>query len=357
MPRTAYAILSTQNLIHNVHEIKKRVHDSKIIAMVKANAYGHGLRSVSMRLDSHVDAFGVAAIDEALALRKVHVKKPILLMEGIFERSECLIASTEGFEIVIHNQQQLDWCIKSTHPLKVWIKVDTGLGRLGIPHDMVHKFYQDLKNADHIHPEIGILSHFACADIKDHPLNQKQIDMFLNIKKTCDAHFSLCNSAGIFIFANQAHDYVRPGLSLYGISPFCDLTSKDLGLKPVMTLQSSLISVHDKKKGDSLGYGARYICHHDMRVGVIAFGYGDGYPISAQDGTPVLVNKTRCPLVGRVSMDMMMVDLTACPQAEIGDTVTLWGTDLLLEEVVQFTNEIPWSMLTSIQNRVKFLWT
>lgn len=357
MPRTAYAILSTQNLIHNINEIKKRVNGSKIIAMVKANAYGHGLRSVSMRLDDHINAFGVAAIDEALALRKVHVKKPILLMEGIFERSECLIASTEDFEIVIHNQQQLDWCLKSTHPLKVWIKVDTGLGRLGIPQEAVQDFYQALKNADHIHSNIGILSHFACADIKDHPLNQKQIDAFLSLKTLCDGHFSLCNSAAIYAYPGQAHDYVRPGLSLYGISPFQDLTSKDLGLKPVMTLQSSLISVHDKKKGDSLGYGARYVCLQDMRVGVVAFGYGDGYPISAQDGTPVLVNKTLCPLVGRVSMDMMMVDLTPCPQAEIGDTVTLWGEDLLLEEVVKSTNEIPWSMLTSIQNRVKFLWT
>lgn len=356
MARTAYAILSTENLIHNLSVIKKHVPQSKIIAMVKANAYGHGLRSVSQRLDGYVDGFGVASIDEAMALRKVHVKKPLILMEGIFERSECLQASVERFDIVIHNKQQLEWCLKCQHPLSVWLKVDTGLGRLGISLQDVDSFYQTLLNTEHIQKPIRILSHFACADDKNHALNARQMDAFHQIQQKYKAEYSLCNSGGIFNFPECAYDYVRPGLSLYGISPFLDVSAHDLGLKPVMTLESSLIAIHDKRAGETLGYGARYTCPKDMRIGVIAFGYGDGYPISAKDGTPILVNQKRCTLVGRVSMDMMMVDLSACRDAQIGDTVTLWGDALPLEDVVQHTQEISWSMLTSIQNRVKFLW-
>jgi len=359
MTRTATAILSTENLLHNLQVIKSHVNSSKVIAMVKANAYGHGIRSVGLRLDGHVDMLGVASIDEALALRKVGVKSDILLAEGVFDSSELLLAATEKFHVVFHNAAQIEWLDKSTvpSPIHAWIKIYTGMGRLGLKPEKAHMAYQHLLNNPKTYKPIRIMSHFACADERDHPLNQKQIDNFRSFTKDIDSEFSFCSSGAIFNFPHCHYDYVRPGLALYGISPLANVSAQKLGLKPVMTLQSSLIAVQQFNKGDTIGYGARYVCDTDMPVGIVAFGYGDGYPFTAQDGTPVLVNNVRCPLVGRVSMDMMTVDLRPCPQAEIGDPVLLWGERLPLEEIAQNTNHITWNIITGIQNRVRFLWT
>lgn len=362
MGRTAVAVLSTENLWHNVSVIRAQAPRSHIIAMVKANAYGHGIRSVASRLCGHVDVLGVASIDEALALRQAGVKTPIMLAEGVFERQELIVASTEKFHVVFHCAEQVEWLSKSVCPLPltVWVKVNTGMGRLGFtPEDALTAFERlgSLSQVKTVH----ILSHFACADTPHHPLNAHQIQQFDRLTQTApvntETKLSLCNSAAIFAFSDYHHDYVRPGLALYGVSPFADKTAADLGLKPVMTVQTSLISIQHYKKGQSIGYGARYTCPEDMPVGVIAFGYGDGYPITAQDGTPVLVNGVKCPLVGRVSMDMMTVDLRPIPRAHVGDTVVLWGESLPIEEVVAHTNNITWDLLTGVQNRVKFLWT
>ena len=359
MSRTAIAILSTENLLHNLSVIKEKVKPAKIIAMVKANAYGHGIRSVALRLDKYVDMLGVASIDEALALRKIGVNVPIMLAEGVFEANELLVASTEKFHVVFHNELQVEWLEKTSLPLplEAWIKINTGMGRLGFEMAQAKEFYLRLCASPCVAKPVRVMSHFACSDEVDHPLNQKQIQEFKNFTKDIEGEFSLCNSGGIFNFPDCHYDYVRPGIALYGISPFLGKSAQDLNLKPVMTLQTSLISSQIFKKGASVGYGARYRCSEDMPVGIIAFGYGDGYPITAQDGTPVLVNNIECSLIGRVSMDMIAVDLRNCPKAKIGDPVTLWGTGLPLEQVVKHTSNITWDLLTGVQNRVKFLWT
>lgn len=363
MGRTAIAILSTENLVHNIQTLKKRVYPGNVIAMVKANAYGHGIRSVSSRIQDHVDLLGVASIDEAMALRKIGIKTPIMLAEGVFEPSELILASTEKFHVVFHNPLQVEWLEKSSLPLplQAWLKINTGMGRLGFDSSSATEYYRRLSNSSHVQKPIRVMSHFACADEKFHPLNQKQIHQFTSfmnkIPQDHDCEYSFCNSAAIFHFPEHHYDYSRPGLALYGISPFSDKTSEDLNLKPVMTLQSTLISIQQMSKGDSIGYGGRYQCPEDMPVGVVAFGYGDGYPITAQDGTPILVNNTECPLIGRVSMDMINVDLRKCPEAKIGDPVILWGQGLPLERVAQHTMNIPYDMLTGVQHRVKFLWT
>ena len=168
---------------------------------------------------------------------------------------------------------------------------------------------------------------------------------------------SLSNSAAVLQFPEAHYDIVRPGLALYGVSPLAGTIGADWGLKPVMTLQTTIIAIQQLKAGESVGYGAQYVCPHDMRVGIIAFGYGDGYPLGAQHGTPILVKGKECGLVGRVSMDMIAVDLTPCPEAQVGDRVVLWGEGLPVEKVAAHTGNIGWNMLTSIQNRVKFLWT
>ena len=366
MSRSAIAILSTQNLLHNLAVVKATASHAKVIAMVKANAYGHGLRSVSSRLAAHVDILGVASIDEALALRKAGVTVPILLIEGVFEASELQVAATEGFQVVFHEKIQVDWLRHLTNPvpkLTAWLKVDTGMGRLGFSLSEALHFYQQLFNSSQVDKPIRILSHFACADMPAHDLNAEQmarLKHFTQQLKGPKSPVSLCNSAGIFQFQDAHHDYVRPGIALYGASPFANTTGQDaadLGLKPVMTLQTQIIAIRRMAKGSPLGYGARYSCPEDMLVGVVAFGYGDGYPRTARDGTPVLVNQTQCALVGRVSMDMITVDLRPCPHAKIGDPVILWGDGLPVETVAKHTEQISYDLLTGVQNRVKFHWT
>lgn len=363
MSRTAVAILSTENLLHNVAVIRHQAPHSKIIAMVKANAYGHGLRSVSKRLEKHVDMLGVASIDEALILRQIGIQIPILLAEGVFEQSELLIAATEGFHVVFHNDTQLAWLqtLACPRPLDAWLKIDTGMGRLGFSTAQAALAYQTLANSSLIAPSIRLMSHLACADDKDHPLNTQQIQAFEQCIAALPGHAShqksLCNSGGIFHFPDHHYHFVRPGIAVYGASPVAHKTATHFGLKPVMTLQTSLIALKSLPKGATIGYGARYACPEDMPIGIVAFGYGDGYPRTAKDGTPILVNNVRCPLVGRVSMDMLAVDLRNCPSAKIGDPVILWGDQLPLEEMAQHTEHSVYDLLTGIQNRVKFHWT
>lgn len=357
MSRTAIAILSTENLLHNLSVIKSRAKNSKIIAMVKANAYGHGIRSVGIRLDSHVDMLGVASIDEAIALRNVGVKADILLAQGIFEQDELKTASEYGFQVVLHNEHHIEWFLSAdlSEPLSIWIKVNTGMGRLGFLPSKARIYYDELTSSP-LAKSVNIMSHFACADEKDHPLNAKQIAVFEELICDTNTEYSFCNSAGILNFPEYHYDYVRPGLALYGISPIDGMTASDFGLKPVMTVKTNIMSVQNYKKGDSIGYGARYICEENMPVGIIAFGYGDGYPIGARNGAPILVNGIECKLIGRPSMDMIAVDLRKSPDAKIGDIVTLFGEGLPVEKLATFTPNITYDIITGIQNRVKFTW-
>jgi alanine racemase len=363
MSRTAVAILSTENLLHNLQVIKEKAPRSKVIAMVKANAYGHGLRSVSARLEKHVDMLGVASIDEALALRKVGIEIPIILAEGVFEPNELLIASTEGFHVVFHEEIQLQWLSNLSCPLPInaWLKIDTGMGRLGFDINKAPAYFDQLAASRQIAKPIRIMSHLACADDPSDPLNQQQIKAFQEFKQKIAAkgasEYSLCNSAGTFEYPECQLDYIRPGIALYGASPLINKTAAELNLKPVMTLQTSLIARKDVAKGSPIGYGARFVCPDNLPVGIIAFGYGDGYPRTTRDGAPILVNNTKCKLIGRVSMDMIAVDLSACPTAKVGDPVILWGNDLPIEEVAEFTNNVSYDLLTGVQNRVKFHWT
>ncbi len=359
MARLAIANLSKENLLHNLEVIRNKSLNRKIMAMIKANAYGHGLRSVALRLDGKVYSFGVASVDEALALRNVGIKGPITLMSGAFEPEDIAIAAREDFHLIFHDNHQLTWLQEAqvTKPLTIWLKVNTGMGRLGFSIENAKAAYHMLSNNPKVAQPIGIMSHMACADDPIHPMNQIQLDNFKNFTADLDNIKSLCNSAGIFIFEDDLYDVVRPGISLYGISPIIGRSASELNLKPVMTLQAKLISTYIAKQGDSIGYGSRFTCLKDMLIGVISMGYGDGYPRSAEDGTPVLVNNIRCQLVGRVSMDMMTIDLSNCPNAKVGDPVILWGDGLPIEEVATYTKNIPYDIICGVQQRVKFYWT
>lgn len=359
MTRPAVALLS-KNLLHNVSVIKSLLSpNTKTVAMVKANGYGHRIDLLSKALDGVVDMLGVASIDEALRIRASGVISPILLAEGVFEKEELYTASLENFDVVIHNENQLAWLedIKLTNPLNIWIKIDTGMGRLGFDLASANDAYNRLIASNNAQKPLVIISHFACSDDKLNDLNYKQIENFRAFSSNKNAKLSICNSAAIFNFPELHHDYVRTGLAVYGVSPMNNIEASKLRLKPVMTVRSDIISIKKLKKGDAVGYGARYICTEEKIIGVVAFGYGDGYPITAKDGTPVLVNGKKCPIIGRVSMDMIMVDLSSHDNVKIGDAAILWGEGLPIEEVVTHTNNITWDILTGMQNRVKFIWT
>ncbi len=359
MSRPAIAIFSKQNLLHNIEILKKRVYPSKIIAMIKANAYGHGLREVGAILQNEVDILGVCSIDEAIMLKAANINSNIMLTQGIYDANELVLASRNKFQVVFNNNEQLNWLEKVDllYPLQSWIKINTGLGRLGFQIDEAKAAYERLVKNNHISKKVRIMSHFACADNASHPLNKKQIANFQEFIKGTDTEYSLCNSAGIINFPEHFYDFVRPGIAIYGISPIDGLIGADIGLKPVMTMKSKLMSVQKIKKGETIGYGARTKLNEDTYIGIVAFGYADGYPQTAADGTPILVNNKECNLIGKVSMDMLAVDLKNCAEASVGDEVILWGEGLPIERVSAKSASIVWNILTGIQSRVNYVWT
>ncbi|REL25303.1 alanine racemase [Thalassotalea euphylliae] len=361
--RTATAAIDLQALAHNVTQIKQLAPDSQILAVLKANAYGHGLERIAEALaEQDVGAFGVARLDEALALRACGVVKPIVLMEGFFSPQELPLLDVNSLHTVIHNQEQLDALLVANlqTPIKVWLKVDTGMHRLGVEPAQFHDFYQALKASPNVQDDIVLMSHLSCADdVKsDHTPTQLGLFTALTEKLASQQRLqkTLANSAAICAWPATHLDWVRPGLMLYGVSPMLDKTAEQLSIQPVMTLKSSLIAKRFIKKGESVGYGAAWTAEKDTHIGVIAIGYGDGYPRHAPNGTPVLINGRRVPLVGRVSMDMINVDLGGAAQGEchdnIGDIATLWGEGLGIEEIAQWATTIPYELLCNITRRV-----
>lgn len=360
---TATACINEQALQHNFNVIKQKAPNANVLAVLKANAYGHGLAHIAKKL-VNADAFGVARIDEALALRVAGVVKPIVLLEGFFCQQELEIILVNNLEVVIHNSKQLKAICngKLNKPIKVWLKIDTGMHRLGIlPNEFEH-FYQQLKANSNVQNDIIIMSHLACADDIESPVTQQQLNSFLalssideNYNKDINKRISrsMANSAGICAWPQSHFDWVRPGIMLYGVSPLLGQSAEQLNLKPVMTLQSSLIAVRDITAGDTVGYGASWKSEQATTIGTVAIGYGDGYPRHAENGTSVLINGRIVPLVGRVSMDMITVDLGNSSTDKIGDVVTLWGEGLPIEHIAQSASTIAYELLCNITQRVK----
>jgi alanine racemase len=307
----------------------------------------------SLGPDNGIDGFGVACINEALMLREAGISEKILLLEGFFSADELTVISSQQLEIVLHHQHQLAQLLQQTDATySVWLKIDTGMHRIGIsPHDMQHVFRQ-LSESDLIAPPIRLMTHFPNADDMQSNVTQGQIDLFSECVADLDGETTSANSAGIVGFPQSHMDWVRPGIMLYGVSPFPDDNGDKYDLKPVMTASSELIAVNRFQQGDAVGYGGTWVCPEDMPVGVVSFGYGDGYPRHARCGTPVLVNGKRVPLIGRVSMDMLCVDLREQVNARIGDPVVLWGEDLPVEEVARSSDTIGYELLCGITSRV-----
>ena len=257
---------------------------------------------------------------------------------------------------MIHSEYQLQLLEQArlAQPVKCWLKVDTGMHRLGVMPEQVPDLLSRCRQCNNIAQPVTVLSHLACADEPEHPENQMQMETFDDLELAEDLPRSLANSAAIIAFPDAHYDWVRPGIMLYGISPLADTTASELDLQPVMTLKSRLIAVNHLLQGDPVGYGATWQCPEDMPVGVVGFGYGDGYPRHVPSGTPVLVNGQRVPIVGRVSMDLITVDLRTLPEAQVGDEVILWGEGLPIEEIAVAAETIAYELVCRLTSRVTF---
>ena len=352
MNATTIALINYEALRHNLTVVRDYAPNSKIMAIIKANAYGHGLLGVAKALNN-ADGFAVARVDEAITLRQHGYQQHLLVLAGFNNATELKLFNHYQLDSVIHHCHQLDLLEQhqNQQQLKIWLKLDSGMGRLGFRPDEFEQAYQRLKACSV--SDIILMTHLANADDLEDNKTQQQLNVFKQFSHQQVA--SIANSAAILAWQQSISEWVRPGIMLYGISPFTDKTSKDFGLRPVMQLQSQLIAIKTLQKGDRVGYGADYQCQQSTRLGIVAIGYGDGYPRSAKTGTPVLIHHQRVPLIGRVSMDMMTVDLNTCPTAKIGDTVTLWGDDLAIEEIANHAETIPYTLVCGITQRVPIL--
>jgi alanine racemase len=353
--KAATAYIDTQALQHNVQQLRQIAPNSKLLAVVKANAYGHGTWPLAEYLDD-ANGFGVARIEEALALRAHGIVKPILLLEGFYAPKDLPVLVTNNIHTALHSIEQLE-ALESSEleaPVHVWLKIDTGMHRLGVRPEEVETFISRLEACSNVVKPLRYISHLGCADDAVSPMTRQQIDAFLSMTHDHVGERSLSASAGTLAWPESQFEWVRPGIIMYGISPFeeHDRQADSYGMQPVMTLASSLIAVRTVKKGESVGYGGTWTSKRDTKVGVLAIGYGDGYPRSAPNGTPILLNGRVVPMAGRVSMDMMTVDLGPDATDKVGDEAILWGKGLPIEKVAAITGTITYELVTKLTSRV-----
>ena len=353
MARKCTASINLSAIKENYLYAKSLAPSSKAIAIIKADAYGHGAIEVAKELNEVADAYGVACIEEAIELINSGIDKtPILLLEGVFEKSELAFVEKHSLIVTVCNSIQLQWLLDAdlNEPIDVFVKYDSGMGRLGFQDDSFIQAINLLEKSNNI-GEITLMTHFSSADDLSSTLTTKQISNFDNTLYAKKYPVSLANSAAILKWSDSHRDYVRPGIMLYGSSPFPEIKYQK-NLIPAMTLSSVLISIKNLKKGQGIGYGSRFICPYDMQIGVVAIGYADGYPRSAIDGTPVFINGVKSKIAGRVSMDMITIDLTGIPNPQISDRVELFGENVSVDEVAKYCNTISYEILSKITRRV-----
>jgi len=347
MRRSASVEIDFEALMHNLSVVRQYASNARIIAVIKANAYGHGMLAVADYLMNSVDAFAVACIQEAEFLRNKGVLTPIVVLQGFQSEDQLQKCFKLNLQPVCHQCWQIDLLLQSDSDkdLDIWLKVDTGMHRLGLPESELVSVYQQLSKSNKTN-SIRLMSHFANADEPEHVLNAQQLTVFDEAEAALNIESSLANSAAIVSIPEAIKDWVRPGIMLYGASPLSTKSAEELGLRAVMKLTSKVIAVNTLKAGHAIGYGSLWSCDRDSQIAVVGIGYGDGYPRHAQSGTPVLINGTVCPLVGRVSMDMITVDITAMQNTvTIGDVVELWGDSLPVDEVAKSASTIAYELL------------
>lgn len=353
MARPNQARLNLGALRNNLGLARALAPQSRVMAVVKANAYGHGAQRVAQELAPLTDALAVACIEEAVALRDAGIDSPILLLQGVFEAREIEQAAQYGFWVMVNTEQQLRWLEESTikQPVGCWLKIDTGMHRLGIAPQQAARCYQRLQACGQARQDIVLATHFACADDLQSDLTRLQLDEFQSACEGLQVQRSAANSAGVMAWPAAHYDWIRPGYMLYGNSPMSGEHPNAQQLQPVMTLVSAVTAVRQLATGETVGYGAGWRAQRPSRIATVTIGYGDGYPRLAPAGTPVLVNGHRATLAGRVSMDMITVDVTDLPAVNIGDEVVLWGDGLPLSEVAQHAGTIGYELTTRMPAR------
>ncbi|TDG12112.1 alanine racemase [Seongchinamella unica] len=353
MARANQARLNLQSLRDNLALARRLAPASRVMSVVKANGYGHGAVTVARALAPLSDALAVACIEEAMELRAAGLETPVLLLEGVFEASELAIAARENFWVTIDNRQHLGWLEEARlpAPLRCWLKVDTGMHRLGVPAAETADYHQRLAVSNNCQGDIVTCTHFASADDLGSNQTNEQLALFERATAGLSGLRSAANSPGVLGWPASHYDWIRPGYMLYGNTPFQEPHPNTNALKPVMTLCSSVISLREVAVGETVGYGASWSAQRQSRIATVSIGYGDGYPRMAANGTPVLVNGHRAPLAGRVSMDMITVDVTDLPEVNIGDEVVLWGEDLPVGEVAAHANTIGYELTTRMPSR------
>jgi len=375
MSRPAWAEIDLKAYHHNLQVVRRTAPSSRVVAIIKANGYGHGIIRTANALPD-ADAFGVASIDEAMLLREAGIKQRIILLEGIFDADEFELVIEHNLDLVVHSRAQISLLkniskktssIANHSPVSVWLKIDTGMHRLGLAPAEVDSVLSQLQALTFVRTPVIFMTHLAKADEINDVANIKQLECFDSIMLSMKSNQtqrisvdtrlekSIANSAAVLSLPESHVDWVRPGIMLYGISPMSDKISTEFMLRPVMSVKSKLIDIREIAPGEAVGYGAQWVSERVTRVGVIAFGYGDGYPRHATNGTPVYINNEVVPLIGRVSMDMITVDLSNHKQAGVGDEVELWGKHLPVEKVAQCAGTIAYELVCGITQRVKFI--
>lgn len=354
MSRPIRARIDLDAFRHNYRLAKSLAPKAKVLAVVKANAYGHGAVALAHALGREADGFAVASIEEALELRESGVQGMILLLEGVFTPDELVLADRAALTLVVHHARQLTWILgaRPERALGCWLKIDSGMHRIGFAPHEVRGVYAELAACPHVR-DLVLMSHFARADEPDHPATREQLHIFGQTIEALGAPRCLANSAAILTRPDAHADWVRPGIMLYGVSPLQTDTRLPVPLRPVMTLESELIAVRDLAPGEAIGYGGRFVCDRATRVGVAAIGYADGYPRHAPDGTPIAVKGHMTRVIGRVSMDLLTLDLTDLKDAGPGDPVELWGHQVPVGRVAQASDTIPYHLFTSVSRRVR----
>ena len=350
MPRPIRATISAGALQRNLLVAKAHAKSAKVWAVIKANAYGHGLERAARALDA-ADGFAVVDFQEAARLRVAGVTKPILMLEGFFKPVDAPLLHKYALTPVVHNPEQVEMFRLAAHPgeLDVYVKVNSGMNRLGFTSDNLRPAYNAIRMHPHVR-SVTLMTHFADADgtvgVKE------QLAWFRELTRDYDAPQSLANSAALIRFPETHGAWVRPGIMLYGCSPFADRSAEQLELEPAMTLSSEIIATQHLQAGERVGYGFSYQAQGEITLGIVACGYADGYPRHAPSGTPVLVNGKRTRTVGRVSMDMIAVDIGDIPEAYIGTPVTLWGEGLSADEVAAACGTVSYELLCALAPRV-----
>ena len=350
MPRPIRAAISAGALAHNLSVARKHAGTAKVWAVIKANAYGHGVERAAKAFAA-ADGLAVLDFQEAARLRIAGVTQPILMLEGIFKPSDVALLDKYALTPVFHSPAQVEMLRAATLPsaIDVYVKVNSGMNRLGFTAETLGANFNALREHPRVR-QLTLMTHFADADGASGV--KAQLDWFQEMTKSFSAPRSLANSAALLRFPEANADWVRPGIMLYGCSPFADRTAESLGLKPAMTLTTEIIATQQLNAGERVGYGFSYEAVGDLRVGIIACGYADGYPRHAPTGTPVLVNGKRTRIVGRVSMDMITVDISDIPEAGIGTAVTLWGEGLSADEVAASAGTLSYELVCALAPRV-----